>query len=139
LPNGNVFVGWGSEPVYSEFDDNGRLLFSAAFPTESESYRAFRLPWSGHPADDPAIFAELVADDKVKIYASWNGATDVSTWQVLAGSAPDQLEPLASVPGQGFETVISLRTTESYVGLQALNGSGKVLGTTNAFNLEDRT
>src|SRR5215216_5942664 len=82
LPNGNVFVGWGSEPVYSEFDDDGKLLFSAAFPTESESYRAFRLPWSGQPADDPAIFAERVADDKVKIYASWNGATDVTTWQV---------------------------------------------------------
>jgi Arylsulfotransferase (ASST) len=139
LPNGNVFVGWGSEPVYSEFDDDGKLLFSAAFPTESESYRAFRLPWSGQPADDPAIVAELVADDKVKIYASWNGATDVTTWQVLAGSAPDQLEPLASVPRQGFETVITFRTTETYVGLQALNDSGKVLRTTNLFDLEGRT
>jgi hypothetical protein len=139
LPNGNVFVGWGSEPVYSEFDDNGRLLFSAAFPTESESYRAFRLPWSGQPADDPAIFAELVAHDKVKIYASWNGATEVTTWLVLAGSAPDQLEPLASAPHQGFETVITVRTTESYVGLEAVNSSGKVLGTTNAIKPEDHT
>jgi len=139
LPNGNVFVGWGSEPVYSEFDDDGKLLFSAAFPTESESYRAFRLPWSGQPADNPAIVAELAADDKVTIYASWNGATEVATWQVLAGSAPDQLEPLASAPHQGFETVITVRTTESYVGLEAINGSGKVLGTTSAIKPEHRT
>ncbi len=94
----------------------------------------------GNLTDDPAIVAESrAADDKVIIYASWNGATDVTTWQVLAGSAPDQLEPLASVPRQGFETVITFHTTEPYVGLQALNASGKVLGTTKAFELEDRT
>jgi hypothetical protein len=44
LPNGNVFVGWGSAPVFSEFSHEGVLLSSAAFPTEGESYRAFRFP-----------------------------------------------------------------------------------------------
>jgi Arylsulfotransferase (ASST) len=139
LPNGNVFVGWGSAPFFSEFDHRGELLFHAAFPTEGETYRAFRLPWSGQPTDDPAIAAELGTEDRVTIYASWNGATEVNTWQVLAGSAPDQLELLAIAPRQGFETVIKVRTTESYVGLNATNGSGKVLGTTRAFKLEDRT
>jgi hypothetical protein len=139
LPKGNVLVGWGSAPFFSEFNHHGELLFHAAFPTEGETYRAFRLPWSGQPTDDPAIAAELGTEDKVTIYASWNGATEVTTWQVLAGSAPDQLEPLASAPRQGFETVITVRTTESYVGLNATNGSGKVLGTTNAIKLEDRT
>jgi len=43
--------------------------------------RAFRLPWSGQPTDDdPAIVAELGADDEVTIYASWNGATEIATW-----------------------------------------------------------
>jgi outer membrane protein assembly factor BamB len=139
LPKGNVFVGWGSAPFFSEFNHHGELLFHAAFPTEGETYRAFRVPWSGQPTDDPAIAAELGGDDEVTIYASWNGATEVTTWQVLAGSAPDQLEPLASVPSQGFETVITVRTTEPYVGLKAVNSSGRVLGTTSAFKLEDRT
>jgi hypothetical protein len=139
LPKGNVFVGWGSAPYFSEFNHQGELLFHAAFPAEGETYRAFRLPWSGQPTDDPAIAAELGTEDEVTIYASWNGATEVTTWQVLAGSAPDQLEPLASAPRQGFETVITVRTTESYVGLNATNGSGKVLGTTSALKLEDRT
>jgi hypothetical protein len=139
LPKGNVLVGWGSAPFFSEFNHHGELLFHAAFPTEGETYRAFRFPWSGQPTDDPAIAAELGTEDKVTIYASWNGATEVTTWQVLAGSAPDQLEPLASAPRQGFETVITVRTTESYVGLNATNGSGKVLGTTNAIKPEDRT
>jgi hypothetical protein len=137
LPNGNVFVGWGSAPVLSEFDHDGELLFSAAFPTEGESYRAFRFPWSGQPTDDPAIAAETGPEDQVKIYASWNGATQVATWQVLAGSGPDELGSLASVPKKGFETVITFHTTEPYVGLQAMNASGKVLGTTEAIKLED--
>jgi hypothetical protein len=139
LPNGNVFVGWGSEPVYSEFDADGKLLFSAAFPTESESYRAFRLQWSGQPTDDPAMAVESGPEDEVTLYASWNGATEVTTWQVLAGSAPDQLEVLASAPRQGFETVITVHTTEPYVSLMAVNSSGKVLGTTNAIKPEVRT
>jgi hypothetical protein len=139
LPNGNVLVGWGSAPHFSEFDHHGKLLFDAAYPAESESYRAFRFPWSGQPTDDPAIVVELGAEDKITIYASWNGATEVTTWQVVAGSVPDRLEPLVSVPHQGFETMITLHTTEPYVGLNALNGSGRVLGTTKAVELEDRT
>jgi hypothetical protein len=132
LPNGNVFVGWGSAPAISEFGRDGELLFSAAFPTEGETYRAFRFPWTGQPTDDPAVAAEKGPLDRVTLFASWNGATEVATWQVLTGSDPDTLEPLASVPKKGFETVITVHTTEPYVGLQAMNNSGKVLGTTKA-------
>jgi hypothetical protein len=132
LPNGNVFVGWGSAPAISEFGRDGELLFSAAFPTEGETYRAFRFPWTGQPTDDPAVAAEKGPQDRVTLFASWNGATEVATWQVLAGSDPDTLEPLASAPKKGFETVITVHTNEPYVSLQAMNNSGKVLGTTKA-------
>jgi hypothetical protein len=50
LPNGNVFVGWGSEPHFSEFSRDGELLFSANFPPKVESYRASRFPWRESPA-----------------------------------------------------------------------------------------
>jgi Arylsulfotransferase (ASST) len=135
LPNGNVLVGWGSAPYFSEFSRDGKLLFNATFPTESETYRAFRFPWSGQPADAPAVVAEPGADDEVTIYVSWNGATEVATWQVLAGADQDKLEPLGSVPWKGFETVITLRITDPCVGLKAMNGSGKVLATTKAIKL----
>jgi hypothetical protein len=139
LPKGNILVGWGSAPFFSEFNHHGELLFHAAFPTEDESYRAFRFLWSGQPTDDPAMAVESGPEDEVTLYASWNGATEVTTWQVLAGSAPDQLELLASAPRQGFETVITVHTTEPYVSLMAVNSSGKVLGTTNAIKPEGRT
>jgi hypothetical protein len=135
LPNGNVLVGWGSAPYLSEFSRDGKMLFNATFPTESETYRAFRFPWSGQPADAPAVVAELGADDEVTIYVSWNGATEVATWQVLTGAGPDELEPLETAPRKGFETVITLRITDPYVGLKAMNGSGIVLATTKAIKL----
>ena len=132
LPNGNVFIGWGSSPVISEFTKDNIVQFDAEFPTESESYRAFRFPWKGYPKYAPAIAAESGQDDKVIIYASWNGATEVDTWQVLAGESPRKLQELASTPREGFETVITVKTTEPYVGVRAVDASGKVLGSSRA-------
>lgn len=42
LPNGNVFVSWGSNPRLSEFSPDGDLLFDATLA--SPSYRAFKYP-----------------------------------------------------------------------------------------------
>jgi hypothetical protein len=132
LPNGNVFAGWGSEPYSSEFSHDGKLLFDARFLGSTQSYRAFRLPWSGHPSEDPAVAVERGSDDEVTVYASWNGATDVATWQVLAGPDPDRLEPVGSAPWRGFETTIIVRTAESYVAVQARSASERVLGNSKA-------
>ncbi|MBA3390406.1 MAG: arylsulfotransferase family protein, partial [Rubrobacter sp.] len=55
LPNGNVFVGWGSAPYLSEFSKEGELLFDANFPPEAESYRAFRFEWIGRPSNGLAM------------------------------------------------------------------------------------
>jgi hypothetical protein len=132
LPNGNVFVGWGSAPFFSEYSTEGELLFDASFRGNAQSYRAFRLPWTGHPTDDPAVAVERGSDDKVTLYVSWNGATDVATWQVLAGPDPGQLEPVGSAPKRGFETAVTVNTAEPYVAVQARSATGRVLGNTKA-------
>jgi hypothetical protein len=132
LPNGNVFLGWGSEPSYSEFGPDGKLLYDASFPSQVESYRAFRFPWKGQPEDRPAVVAEAGPDDRVTVYVSWNGATEVDTWQILAGGSLDELEPAGSAPRRGFETVVTLHTSEPHVAVEAKDGSGRVLGTSEA-------
>jgi hypothetical protein len=43
---GNLFIGWGALPYFSEFDPSGELLFNARFPTGVYSYRAYLLPWA---------------------------------------------------------------------------------------------
>jgi len=135
LPNGNVFVGWGSEPFFSEFGRDGKLLFDASFTPELESYRAFRFPWKGHPEEAPAVVAEVGPKGEVTLYVSCNGATEVASWEVLTGPGPDRLELAGSVPRKGFETVIKVNTTERYVSVRAKDTSGKVLGTAKAVKL----
>jgi hypothetical protein len=128
LPNFNVLIGWGSAPLISEFSHDGKLLFDAHFPPDGESYRAFRFPWSGHPAEDPAVAVEQRPDDKVKLYASWNGATEVESWEVLAGPRPGRLEPVGSVPRDGFETAMLVQTSDPYLAVRVKNRFGQILG-----------
>jgi hypothetical protein len=129
LPNANVFIGWGSAPLISEFSHDGKLLLEGHFPPDGESYRAFRFPWSGHPAEDPTVAVEQRPDDKVKLYASWNGATEVERWEVLAGPRAGRLEPVGSVPQDGFETAMLVQTSDPYIAVRVKNRFGQVLGT----------
>jgi hypothetical protein len=141
LPNGNVFIGWGSNPLFSEFSRGGELLFNASFPPEVESYRAFRFPWSSaHPSEEPAVVAETGPDDEVTVYTSWNGATEVASWQVLAGPDRRLMRSVGGggAPREGFETAITVHTAEPYVSVQAKDRSGRVLATSKAVKPETR-
>jgi hypothetical protein len=42
---GNLFVGWGALPYFSEFNRFGQLVFNAEFPAGVNTYRAYLLPW----------------------------------------------------------------------------------------------
>src|SRR5918995_1335609 len=127
LPNGNVFVGWGRGLAISEFSNDGELLFDATLLRKNESYRAFRFPWRGSPSDQPAAMAERTSEKELELYASWNGATEVAAWEVLAGPHPGQLESLGSVPCDGFETAMVVQSSEPYIAVQAKHRSGRVL------------
>ncbi len=125
LPDGHVFVGWGAQPYFTEFDRDGRVLLDGHFGVEgTDSYRAYRLAWTGRPAERPAV--RLAGD---VAHVSWNGATEVVRWQVLAGRDPQHLQPIASRSTTGFETTIRLSTEAAVVQIRGLNAGGAVLGT----------
>jgi len=123
LPGGDTLVGWGGESYFSEFSRAGRLLLDARFPGFDDSYRVFRYPWSATPAQPPAAAVRAGS-----VYASWNGATGVSQWRLLAGSAPATLAPVATVARAGFETAIPAGGSGPYFEVQALGAAGQVLG-----------
>jgi hypothetical protein len=129
LPDGHVFVGWGATSFFSEFDTNGRLLFDGRIGllgppgTEADTYRAYRLPWKGNPTDAPAL-----AVDGGSAYVSWNGATEVATWRLLAGATPEQLSPVAAAPKRAFETGLPVPSGAGYVAVHAVAANGGVLG-----------
>jgi hypothetical protein len=128
LENGNVFVGWGEVPRVSEFDYAGRLLFDALLGKQYESYRAFRLPWSGRPAEAPAIALARSERGKITAYASWNGATDVHSWSLLAGERGGRLGPVCSARAAGFESAIHTSAAGPSFAVQALDVTGAPLG-----------
>ncbi len=131
LANGDWFVGWGQEPYFSEFGPQGQLLFDAHFPAHDESYRAYRFPWTGMPAHPPAFAFQPGGPTGATVYASWNGATLVSAWRLLAGAGASGLSTVAQVPRSGFETAIPVPagTVGPYLAVQALGADGQVLGT----------
>jgi hypothetical protein len=130
LDNGDAFIGWGSEPYFSEFSRGGQLLFDAHMRGSYQSYRAYRFPWTGAPNEAPAVAATRPrAGGPPTVYASWNGDTRTASWRVLAGPATDRLAPIATVARTGFETAIATPGPAAYVSVQALGPSGEVLAT----------
>lgn len=123
--NGNVLVGWGARPYITEFTRHGRIVFDAHFARADDgTYRAIRARWTGRPATLPRVAA-----DRRSVWASWNGATEVARWRVLAGDTEATLEPVATRRRRGFETTMRLDRRYRVVAVEALDSAGTVLGT----------
>jgi hypothetical protein len=129
LPNGDWFLGWGQEPFFSELSPQGTTLFDAHFPVHTRSYRSFRFPWVGVPEHPPVFAYESAGKGKGTVYASWNGATTVASWTVLAGASAKSLHAILTVPRAAFETAIALPggTAGPYLAVEALDASGNVI------------
>jgi hypothetical protein len=128
LSDGNVVIGWGAVPGISEFSPTGRLLFDAHTPPGDSSYRAFRFPWEGRPLTAPAVTARVLANgDAVGLAVSWNGATGVARWRVLAGEDSGSLTPQVTIPDSGFETTVQFPQAFKYAAVEALDAAGNVM------------
>jgi predicted lipoprotein with Yx(FWY)xxD motif len=127
LSNGNEFIGWGQAPVISEYSAAGRLVYEAQLPAADESYRTYRLPWSGLPSSKPAV--KLIRHGaRSTIYVSWNGATQVARWAVLAGATKGKLTLVKRVAKTGFETTIHVKLGQRrYLQIQALGATVQAL------------
>jgi hypothetical protein len=132
LPNGDVFVGWGQQPYFSEFNSSGSEIFDARFTSNTSTYRAYRMSWSGQPNTAPNIAAAANNDGTTQLYASWNGASTVSSWRVLAGPSAGSLSQLMTARKGGFETGMSANTGMPVFEVQALGSKGQVLATSGA-------
>ncbi|MBA3807498.1 MAG: arylsulfotransferase family protein [Solirubrobacterales bacterium] len=135
LAGGDWLVGWGEVPYVTEFAAAGVPLFDAHLPAGYESYRAYRLPWSGHPPGRPAL-AVGARSGAPLLYASWNGATAVSSWRALVGASAAALSPSTTAPHTGFETTVALPAGAGpYAAVQALDATGAVIGVSAAVRL----
>jgi hypothetical protein len=126
LPNGHLLIGWGTQPYASEFAADGTLVTDARMPKGEQSYRAYRLPWRGAPQEPPAIAATHDAGSgAATVYASWNGATEVTRWELRAGPTASRLQSQGIAERRGFETAIPVAAHHRYAAIVALDRNGR--------------
>ncbi len=165
LANRNVLVGWGSEPYFTEYSRSGKLLAEGELPGPDLTYRATLEQWAGLPFTPPAGAARATGG-KTTVYASWNGATEVASWRVLAGpgagggagagsgsgagdgtgagsgSGSGRLTAVATAAKSGFETAIPVPQSDAGSGesyeVQALNARGRAISVSRPFSVVAR-
>lgn len=82
--------------------------------TTTCSYSVHRGNWTGVPDNGPAIFTDWdQVASKTAFYTSWNGATEVESWEIHSVANNEKREATAAVDSmlgtvvkKGFETVL---------------------------------
>jgi hypothetical protein len=103
------------------------VLLDAQLGANVQNYSAGLSRWEGHPLTRPSVVVERLPGNRRAVQVSWNGATEVAQWRILAGPSAGALSPVASARRTGFQTTISTRATR-YLSVQALDRAGAVIG-----------
>lgn len=158
LDNGNNLLGYGSEPAFTEFAHNGTILWDVRFGPvmqdidreTADNYRAYKLDWDGTPHWSPKIAAgpsvdrmpvtlfngaytePLSKSSNDTAYFSWNGATRLTSWLVLAADEPrnvlEMRNVLAQIDKTGFETGLYVGEQFPFICVIAMDNEDKILG-----------
>ena len=126
--DGGVFIGWGAQSYFSHYASDGTMILDGELPIGVRSYRAHLVDFVGHPADGPRVVAQENPAGGFAVHASWNGATEVARWTVLAGSEKSAMSEVGSQAWTGFETAIAVNSNGPYFGVVALDSNGRELG-----------
>ncbi|EGX90200.1 hypothetical protein CCM_06619 [Cordyceps militaris CM01] len=135
LENGNVFVNWGQAGAVTEYSRDGKVLFHSYLDSApnrlAQSYRGWRLPWTGTPAEEPAVTARR-SGGKLDVHVSWNGDTETSTWRFYIQTAEEgSRRALGEVKRVGFETHGSFHVGSvdgrQFISADAIGADGAVL------------
>ena len=129
LSGGNWLMGYGGLPNFTEYNSSGHVLLDATLGREVQDFLTYQAPWNGQPKSAPAVVAKPNGAGAIAVSVSWNGATEVATWRVLAGASPSSLVAVADGAKSGFQTTIAALAAGPYVAVQALNATGAVIGT----------
>lgn len=164
---GNAILGYGHEPAWTEFSPDGRVLWDVTmgplgFDRETmDNYRSIKVDWTGAPKHAPKIapgpereytfinktstFLIPLVDEagntraNNSAYFSWNGATEVYAWVILASDKSINMTVSANfwqvVDKEGFETSILVNNTAQYIQALPVSEAGQVLGYTPVLNM----
>ena len=142
LPNGNYFMGYGDAPIMTEYgplegdSTNSEVLWTARFSGDGvDSYRAYKQAWHATPETKPDLvvlpavssydaLASCSQGASHRGYVSWNGATDVTSWVVYAGSSNSSLKAVGRAYKMGFETEFPIPQGAKFAQVGAVENNG---------------
>jgi hypothetical protein len=145
--NGDTFLGWGAAydgPGYvfvsmTEVDPNNNVILEITFDQPYVSYRALRYPWQGYPDTLPDLAFRNDSSGLTLGY-SWNGATEVASYQLYGGSTPQSLSLIDQKVRHGFETQTHLDTVPSgmcYFQAAAMDKNGKEMARSAIISIDE--
>ncbi|KAI9042241.1 uncharacterized protein KD926_005741 [Aspergillus affinis] len=135
LDNGNVFVGWSEQGFQSEHSPDGKVLMQSTFASgRFSTYRSYKYPFTGRPSQPPDLVASVYGTEESDlttiIHVSWNGATDVASWNFYARASQDgSPELVGNTTKYDFETMYIADGYFDWLSADALDRDGNVLGT----------
>ena len=133
LPNGNVLVGWGSDPYFSEYGQLGQAPVRRRIPVARTSPTG-RRGAVGRSAAHPA--RRRGAAHRAARRPSTRAGTAprrVASWRVLAGAGTGRLTVVASAPVRVRDGDPGPRRATRRFEVQALDGAGHVIGASQPF------
>ncbi len=84
------------------------------------------------PAPTPSLRVTTGPDGSTSLTPTWTGATGVASWQVMGGSSPTSFTYAAPPVGAGAHLPMVTKNSFPYWEVEALDGTGQVLGTSPA-------
>lgn len=145
LPGGNIFLGWSEVAIQSEHAPDGTILMHARLMADwLGSYRNYKFNFTGRPTEKPAVHSVAYTTDSgsnaTVAYVSWNGATDVESWNLYKTTKDDDIRVLvASSKRTGFETAVRHDGLAKFVLLEAVDSKGETLGTSKVIETKMST
>ncbi|ORY63828.1 ASST-domain-containing protein [Leucosporidium creatinivorum] len=133
LDNGDHVIGWGAVPQFSVYSEAGEPIEDVRFGVNAstvQSYRAFKQDWIGYPLTTPSF-----ALNTSHAFASWNGATEIASWQLLGGSSADSLSSISTNTKDGFEATMSYNSSYTYLAAAAISSDGTCLGVSDVYEV----
>lgn len=146
LDNGNTFVGWSANSYISEFTPDGELALEAQFKSERfATYRTYKFNFTGLPLEPPTLKAFAYGTDSSSkststvSYVSWNGATEVVSWNFYAkanDSSVEEFTYIGNANRTGFETIFTVDGYMGYIMAEGIDKDGKILGNSSVEETE---
>lgn len=136
LSSDNYLAVWSDNAYMSEHNPDGRLVMEAEFASRRMvTYRAYKQDFVGRPTEPPIVMSFVYGIDAetstTVSYVSWNGATEVATWNFYNTSGL-----IGSTLRTGFETRFFSRGMQSMVVAEATAADGTVLGRSEPWDVE---